>query len=217
MPLQEREAVIADFKTERDGFLHRLLELASPRVTGKSFEDIQKDLRRLANSLSMWSLVWEPVHEKDPAYLPCCQFKCAALAGAVREITNKLVFENKDSWDLSKGAELTEPVRLAFYMLYLQVGRLTLDGYTDDDKKAERFALAAECHDKLCIRTPVNANANANSDAEYLAGLWQRLHIKLEDCSCCQCLNYYVMTSEERAQAGLEFPWEVVSDDSGSE
>lgn len=109
---------------------------------------------------------------------PCLPVRCDLLKEEARRLSQALADK----------PNLTSFASLVMEMLSLQVGRLSMDGYSDIDKYAE-------CTERQMQRNEFDwKKRHANDDQVTLVlslvrPLWKRLNEPIRGCYCRQCMN----------------------------
>ncbi|KAJ5097096.1 hypothetical protein N7456_007817 [Penicillium angulare] len=176
MNAELRTSAISDFQMIRDDFLSRLEKYSKGELENKTFYDIQTELRRLRNTLSMWSLIPEG---DETGTLTCFKARCNRLEDATEKITNNFADFHRN---------VTEHGLKMFEMLTIQLGRLTLKDSTGTDEKAGEWSIKAEMEQrKWESRNP----ADDTDDEDMLRMIWCIMQFKMV-CPCKQCMGRFI-------------------------
>ncbi|KAJ5571775.1 hypothetical protein N7535_005435 [Penicillium sp. DV-2018c] len=148
------------FANKRDSFVAYFQELATGDPSGQDLSAIQSQLRRIAHSLSTWT---DDHGDLNQAICPCFVDRCVQLADFVIEVADLVAIRH----DRIPVVEMK-----MFHMLAMQVGRLTLDGYREDQYALEYDRMAKE-EDH---RWEIKSQGPDDGRAALLFGLWTRLN-----------------------------------------
>ncbi|KAJ5291731.1 hypothetical protein N7478_000982 [Penicillium angulare] len=176
MDAKLRTSVINDFQFIRGDFLFHLQRYGEGQIEDRTLSDIQIELRRLRNTLSMWSLI---PGSQGTGSLTCFETRCKCLADATEQIADTFTDGHHN---------VTEFGLKMFEMLTLQLGRLTLEDSIGIDEEAGEWAIKAEMEQrKWESRNPADDTRNETM----LRNLWARMHFKMI-CPCRQCLDFFI-------------------------
>lgn len=155
------QALRESFDDSRNDFVLYIEGLAAGDISGLDVATIQTELRRIANTLSGWT-----EHSDHPNELTCGCFsdRCCNLSDIIVEIAELVTI---------KDGQLPLTVSKMFNMLYMQIGRLTLDGYSEEDKYARSFDRMAKDEDR---RWQIGSQGPDDGKAALLFGLWTRMN-----------------------------------------
>ncbi|KAJ5584202.1 uncharacterized protein N7459_004002 [Penicillium hispanicum] len=109
---------------------------------------------------------------------PCFPHRCRILKRVMAELSKTI----------THGQTVDSETVDTLQMLALQVGRLTLTGYSQEDTFAAEMA-------RLCEGEGEKWENRSREDRRRLRAqysLWIRIHFKLTGCGCLQCVDAYV-------------------------
>ncbi|KAJ5689616.1 hypothetical protein N7462_004008 [Penicillium macrosclerotiorum] len=172
-----KTTVLKNFKVERRTIVAHLRALSKGQIEDGALQWTKTNLVRIRNTLSMWSLALE---ETEVSFFACYPQKCEALAAIAEEIG--------DGLELVNGG-ITPINRKKLAMLAMQVGRLTVDGYTEVDSVSVKSAIQAEREQR---KWDIRAPESETEPMQKLREIWTRMHIKVKECGCRQCLDWYL-------------------------
>lgn len=149
------------FNDSRNDFVVYIQELCAGDISGQGVATIQTELRRIANTLSGWT-----EHSDHPNELTCSCFsdRCCSLSDIIVEVTELVTI---------KDGQLPLTVLKMLNMLSMQIGRLTLDGYREEDEYARSFDRMAKDEDR---RWQIGSQGPDDGRAALLLGFWTRMN-----------------------------------------
>lgn len=166
------------FDDSRNGFVLYIQGLSAGDISGQDVATIQSELRRIANTLSGWT-----EHSDHPNELTCSCFsdRCCNLSDMIVEVAELVTI---------KDGQLPLTVLKMFNMLYMQIGRLTLDGHREEDEYARGFDRMAKDEDR---RWQIGSQGPDDGRAALLLGFWTRLNRFPKPGPNCtsECLGTY--------------------------
>ncbi|KAJ5958664.1 uncharacterized protein N7479_005814 [Penicillium vulpinum] len=201
-----QSSTLRTFQETRDEFSKDLENLSLGRSGGRYVPVIQSDLRRLINTLSMWTLVRAGIFHMGS----CFEFKCQQLMDLIDEVAGQVTINRETLM-------IEDPViKRLFGMLAILVGRLTLSGFSNEDAKSVRAARLVEIEQRRWESNPAE-NDEGDWRLIYLRNFWGRAYLRQQECLCRQCLGCYLPTSQPLPFSPLPpLVEEEVSDDPSS-
>ncbi|KAJ5360307.1 hypothetical protein N7517_009498 [Penicillium concentricum] len=168
-------AALENFQETRDAFVKDLEQLSGGYKHGKTIPQIQADLYKLINTLSMWTLIRAGTEKEGT----CFEERCRNLMGLIDDVISMLQLD----------IEIVDRVtRKLFDMATMQVGSLTLNGFSNDDVKAVYNARMIEDEQYRWERKKLWEDCSRQS---LLRSFWARFYYKGYDCICRQCMDHY--------------------------
>ncbi|EKV12136.1 hypothetical protein Pdw03_7059 [Penicillium digitatum] len=201
-----KRAAIQNFKATRNEFVVELEKFSGGDPGGRLVPQIQTYLRQLFNTISMWTLIRKDSDQQGK----CFEKKCENLMVLTDEISASTNFFATYTFDGI--ADITEPVLMKMFdMLAMQVGSLTLHGWSDEDDESVQNARMAEQEQHRWEKKVLGED---DERCEILRHLWGRFYYKDQDCDCRQCMDFYLPTREPTPSPSLP---PIILEDSESE
>lgn len=135
-------------------------------------EYIMKEVDAMLRYVESWK--WLQEKQGVPA---CFEQKCELILDATKKLSNEL--------HRSDDVHVEQEER--YEMIVVHIGALDVDGYTDDDKFAVKWAKEIELMHQDWHTMP----ALAKGGREYLFDIWNDLHAKFDGCGCRLCMYVY--------------------------
>ncbi|KAJ5165049.1 uncharacterized protein N7500_006879 [Penicillium coprophilum] len=173
-------AALRNFRATRDAFVKDLEALSGRDKGGRTIPQIIIDLNRLINTLSMWTLIREGTKKEGK----CFEGRCSNLRILIDELSSILDYDS----------DMEDRVTLKLFgMAAMQVGSLTLDGFSKDDSKAVHNAKMIELEQRRWEKKLVWEDCPRQA---MLRSYWARFYYKDYDCICRQCLDLYITSRD---------------------
>ncbi|KAJ5512639.1 hypothetical protein N7463_002191 [Penicillium fimorum] len=169
-------AALENFQETRDAFVKGLEALSGGDKGGRTIPQIQSNLHRLINTLSMWTLIREATEKEGK----CFEERCTNLMDVIDDLIGMLQLDSN----------LEDRVTLKLFdMATMQIGSLTLDGFSNVDREAVYNAKMIESEQSRWEKKKVWQDCARQS---LLRDFWTRFYYKGYDCICRQCMDYYL-------------------------
>ncbi|KAJ5836506.1 hypothetical protein N7447_002532 [Penicillium robsamsonii] len=169
-------AALKNFQETRDAFVKGLEALSGGDRGGRTFYQIQSNLYRLINTLSMWTLIREGTEKEGK----CFEARCRNSMDLIDDLISMLQLDS----DLENRVTLK-----LFDMATMQIGSLTLAGFSNVDREAVYNAKMIESEQVRWEKKEVWQDCARQS---LLRSFWNRFYYKGDGCICRQCMDYYL-------------------------
>lgn len=164
-----------DFASERRDFVLTLKKLSQGRHDNRTPDQIARDLSGMVNPILFWQTL-----ENDTTG-SCFAHRCQIISDVLGEVSDRIV----------NVRQLHSDDMEMFDMLAMQIGRMTLHGYTDEDDLAVDMAKLTEQQEHEWKTSETKENPMDESERRHLRFFWARVHFKMDGCGCRQCLGMY--------------------------
>lgn len=164
-----------NFASERRDLVLTLKKLSQGKHDNGTPDQIAFDLSGMVNLILFWQVL-----ENDTTG-SCFAHPCQIISDALGEVSDRLVHVQ----------QLRSDDREMLDMLAMQIGRLTLHGYTDEDDLAVGMARLTEQQEHEWKTSETEETPMDESERRHLRFFWARVHFKMDGCGCRQCLGMY--------------------------
>ncbi|KAJ5199175.1 hypothetical protein N7472_004379 [Penicillium cf. griseofulvum] len=189
MQADVKASALENFQETRDDYAKYLEGLSNGDNGGRgTISLIEAKLRSLSNTLSMWTLIREGTEKEGK----CFEERCENLSVLMEELATMVECAQHTLLRQQFYAEEQHILKL-FKMAAMQVGSLTLHGFSTDDMESARNARLIELEQR---RWELKFVWEDDSRRAMLRTYWFRFYYKVHDCLCGQCLDVYMHTRE---------------------
>ncbi|KAJ5145755.1 uncharacterized protein N7515_000319 [Penicillium bovifimosum] len=181
MDAHTRYLAVKHFVSDRAEYTDLLKSFAEGNTLNRTALRIKSDLLLISNTLWIWACITDTSLSDDTI---CFPRRCKALAIEVQEVGDDMIVTNEGTPEAAFDG-LSQKI---FGMLVLQIGRLTVPGYVHEDWEAERDARLAEREQSVWFCRDEEGD---DVVTRILRRVWERLHVKVAECACRQCCDFY--------------------------
>lgn len=174
--------LLNEFPGERDEFTSHLKGFAMFNERGENTNNMRMVLLETSLTISSWPQLMD---NSDPEH-KCFQMKCENIASQIHQVVDRL-----------GPSEVPLYLRRMIYMIALNIGRLTLRRWRDEEQNVEDNARLTEI---LQLYWEGKNTSTDSAKDTIMRQYWEKLYISDPDCTCRQCMGGFRMAVLDEGQ-----------------